>query len=152
MWTVRNIASVIWIEWRHGFLHSKAGVRQSLACGGPLFVGHLFGRSCWTCINPPLNICSAWAAEQVPHKKGLKLVWFTDFVSFQINHFYRLVFQARSQRFCTRQKVDWSLSIAMWEVLSNGRISDVVNHNSCTFSVYFVYWLTELFRQTCFRL
>jgi len=26
-------------EWRHGFLHSKAGVRQSLACWGPLFVG-----------------------------------------------------------------------------------------------------------------
>jgi len=24
MWTVRNIVAVIWIEWRHGFLHSKA--------------------------------------------------------------------------------------------------------------------------------
>jgi len=23
-------------------------------CGGPLFVGPLFGRTCWTCLNPPL--------------------------------------------------------------------------------------------------
>ena len=26
------------------------------SCGGPLFVGPLFGRTCWTCLNPPLVI------------------------------------------------------------------------------------------------
>jgi len=25
------------------------------SCGGPIFVGPLFGRTCWTCVNPPLH-------------------------------------------------------------------------------------------------
>jgi len=32
-------------------------------CGGPLFVGPLFGRTCWTCLNPPVQWTITIAAK-----------------------------------------------------------------------------------------
>ena len=36
----------------HYFRHAK---NSPLLLWGPLFVGPLFGRTCWTCLNPPLR-------------------------------------------------------------------------------------------------
>ena len=30
------------------------------SCGGPISVGALFGRTCWTCLNPPLAVSEAY--------------------------------------------------------------------------------------------
>jgi len=35
------------------------------SCGGPFFVGPLFGRTCWTCLNPPLAVVTIWSWRTV---------------------------------------------------------------------------------------
>jgi len=57
--------SVLLKNWRPFFAHHSRFTRGSpifpvcknvpLLLWGPLFVGPLFGRTCWTCLNPPLR-------------------------------------------------------------------------------------------------
>ena len=48
------------LQWPSGNFGMLARCRNFFwsSCGGPVFVGPLFGRTCWTCLNPPLYACT----------------------------------------------------------------------------------------------
>jgi len=78
----------------HNAWHS---VQQSLhgLCMGPLFVGPLFDRTCWTCLNPPLCI--------------LLYMWFI----FTEAHIWRWTWIFLLY-FFTKQKLNFSNCVRFW--------------------------------------
>ena len=57
MWTVRNIAAVIWIEIGNtAFCIRKLASDNLWPVGAPFLWGPLFGRTCWACLSLPLLI------------------------------------------------------------------------------------------------
>jgi len=55
----QNFLSYLLLQWLSRNFCVLARCRNFFwsLCGGPIFVGPLFGRTCWTCLNPPLYFC-----------------------------------------------------------------------------------------------